>query len=232
MLDRSCENSELAKSSQAPIFPDASLRSASQSELDRKLSNWRTRGRRASVQVAIRAIPKGGRSSGPTGKLARVSLTRRSRSRLFALSARRTTTGPVETHRGRRRLSLTRRRNRDGTRVKRKSALYVLNGPNSKRRCERGDVKIMRFAGPGAAGPGAERSPKLFRSGPRTEKSATTRRKRVSSRAVLPLPASAPPCLGVLQPLTHQRRSKRRVHRGHRGQARRHGAPPPSRYGA
>ena len=124
------------------------------------------------------------------------------------------------------RVSLTRRRNRDGTRVKRKSALYVLNGPNSKRRCERGGVKIMRFA------PGAERSPKLFRSGPRTEKSATTRRKRVSSRAVLPLPASAPPCLGVLQPLTHQRRSKRRVHRGHRGQARRHGAPPPSRYGA
>lgn len=118
MLDRSCENSELAKSSQAPIFPDASLRSASQSELDRKLSNWRTRGRRASVQVAIRAIPnqKGGRSSGPTGKLARVSHTRR--------------------------------RNRDGTRVKRKSALYVLNGPNSKRRCERGDVKIMRFAEP------------------------------------------------------------------------------------
>ena len=119
MLDRSCENSELAKSSQAPIFPDASLRSASQSELDRKLSNWRTRGRRASVQVAIRAIPKGGRSSGPpycTGKLARVSLTRR--------------------------------RNRDGTRVKRKSALYVLNGPNSKRRCERDDVKIMRFAEP------------------------------------------------------------------------------------
>ena len=200
MLDRSCENSELAKSSQAPIFPDASLRSASQSELDRKLSNWRTRGRRASVQVAIRAIPKGGRSSGPYGKLARVSKTRR--------------------------------RYRDGTRVKRKSALYVLNGPNSKRRCERGDVKIMRFAGPGAAGPGAERSPKLFRSGPRTEKSATTRRKRVSSRAVLPLPASAPPCLGVLQPLTHQRRSKRRVHRGHRGQVRRHGAPPPSRYGA
>ena len=194
MLDRSCENSELAKSSQAPIFPDASLRSASQSELVRKLSNWRTRGRRASVQVAIRAIPKGGRSSGPYGKLARVSNTRR--------------------------------RYRDGTRVKRKSALYVLNGPNSKRRCERGGVKIMRFA------PGAERSPKLFRSGPRTEKSATTRRKRVSSRAVLPLPASAPPCLGVLQPLTHQRRSKRRVHRGHRGQARRHGAPPPSRYGA
>jgi hypothetical protein len=47
------------------------------------------------------------------------------------------------------------------------------------------------------------------RSGPRTEKSATTRRKRVSSPAKLPLPASAPPYLGVLQPLTHQRRAHR-----------------------
>jgi hypothetical protein len=81
-------------------------------------------------------------------------------------------------------------------------ALFFLNGQNLKAVCSGAAHVRLRTAR-------AALLNSSNRSGPRTEKSATTRRKRVSSRAKLPLPASAPPYLGVLQPLTHQRRAHR-----------------------
>ena len=89
-------------------------------------------------------------------------------------------------------------------------ALFFLHGQNLKAVCSGAAVpRTCALETKYNASARAALRNSSNRSGPRTEKSATTRRKRVSSRAKLPLPASASPCLGVLQPLTHQRRAHR-----------------------
>jgi hypothetical protein len=89
-------------------------------------------------------------------------------------------------------------------------ALFFLHGQNLKAVCSGAAVpRTCALETKYNASARAALRNSSNRSGPRTEKSATTRRKRVSSRAKLPLPASAPPYLGVLQPLTHHRRAHR-----------------------
>jgi hypothetical protein len=73
----------------------------------------------ASLEADIHCSRKASCAQGRPGPLARRSIVNsqsRSRSRLFAISARRTTTGPVETHRGGRRthgVTVKRRRGAD-----------------------------------------------------------------------------------------------------------------------